>query len=693
MTTLAFAGALLAAFALFLLHAAAAAAFTSDLRGRGTTRLLALALVMAFSATAAFQWLLAMHRFFLTEALVLSALYAASAHVYLQRTRRAWSHVLAALRRDAAHLARLAMPREPMARAVAAFALLAAALVAARAWLLPPLAWDTLTSHAPKASLWVQTGAPIRVSAPGGWGFSVYYPGGSETLMAWAMLPFHADFALGLLDVGAWCALALATFVAARTLGLRARDARAVAVATAFLPVALHETGSSYAELLLSAQLAAAWVFTVRAWRDRRASDVLLACFALGLAAGTKLTALPIVAVSAGGLLLRASGPAFTAGLAAIALCVVPGWLTNLDETGYMLARTPVQVFGFALGEASDALRAYLDRPALVHAGLATELAAWRTMFAWPWQPGLHLDALTLVFAVLAPFGVWRLARRDRAAAALAAVFVLAVVLPFASDGFRVIRLLWAPSNARFLLPVAGLVLALGLRALAPRSRVRTFAVAVLLATALVHAVVVVRAWPAFEWPGVSLALACLALPVLVVLASRRLPVVGRAAVVVLALLAAGLLQQGNRRAFREDAWSRSRVMGPVPRTWLPAAMMLDTLRTPARIAVTSGPAQDADQWFLQPLLGERLQHRFEYVPVTRTGTIVDWFAPLERQEPADEAAWRARLDERAITHVMCFAPRATELPWLEADATHFRVLAGDRRTWGLYERIAPRQH
>jgi hypothetical protein len=206
-----------------------------------------------------------------------------------------------------------------------------------------------------------------------------------------------------------------------------------------------------------------------------------------------------------------------------------------------------------------------------------------------------------------------------------------------------------------------------------------------------VHALVLVRAWPAFEWPGIALSALLLALPVLVWRAGSRWPLAGRAVALVLALIAVGLLQHGQRRMTREDAWSRSSVMGRVPRNWLPAAMVLDTLRTPARLAVTSGPARDADQWFLQPMLGERLQHRFEYVPVTRSGTIVDWFAPPERDEPADEAAWRARLDERAITHVLCLAPRATELAWLEADAAHFRVLAGDRRTWGLYERSALR--
>lgn len=691
MNPFAFAGAVLAALALFLLHAAAATAFTSGQRLRGATRLLGLCVTIAFSATAAFQWLLAMHRFFLVEALVLSALYAVAAHLSVRRTRRSWNGVMRELQRDAAHVTRLCAPRSPLARVVAVLAVTAAALVAARAWLLPPLAWDTLTSHAPKAARWVQTGAPIHLPAPGGWGFSVYYPGGSETLMAWAMLPFHSDFMLGLLDVGSWLALVLATFVMARTLGLRARDARGVALATAFLPVALHEVGSSYAELLLSAQLAAALVFTVRASQHRRGADVFLACCALGMAAGTKLTALPVVALFAGWLLWRVSGPAFTAGLAAIALCVVPGWLTNLDETGYMLARTPVQMFGFALGEASDALRAYLDRPALVHATAATEWQAWLAMFAWPWSTGLHLDVLTLALACLAPFGAWRLARRDRVSPALALILVLAVVLPFASDGFRVIRLLWAPSNARFLLPVAGVALALGVRAFAARSRARTLAMGVLVAAALLHALVVVAAWPAFEWPGVGLTLVLLLIAAFVLRASARLAWPLRATALLLVACGVCVVQHGARRMIREDAWSRSSVMGSVPRTWLPAAMELDTLRTPARIAVTSGPAQDCDQWFVQPLLGDRLQHRFEYVPVTRTGTIVDWFAPPERSEPADEAAWRARLEERAITHVMCFAPRATELAWLQADAEHFRVLAGDRRTWGLYERVLPR--
>jgi hypothetical protein len=47
--------------------------------------------------------------------------------------------------------------------------------------------------------------------------------------------------------------------------------------------------------------------------------------------------------------------------------------------------------------------------------------------------------------------------------------------------------------------------------------------------------------------------------------------------------------------------------------------------------------------------------------------------------------AWRMRLAEQGITHVMSFAPASIELGWMEHSPDNFLRLVGDDGVWGLF--------
>jgi len=57
-----------------------------------------------------------------------------------------------------------------------------------RVSLMPPLSWDALTYHLPKAALWAQKGCFTYIEAPGGWGFTQSYFAGGSILPSYIIL-------------------------------------------------------------------------------------------------------------------------------------------------------------------------------------------------------------------------------------------------------------------------------------------------------------------------------------------------------------------------------------------------------------------------------------------------------------------------------------------------------------------------
>jgi hypothetical protein len=125
----------------------------------------------------------------------------------------------------------------------------------------------------------------------------------------------------------------------------------------------------------------------------------------------------------------------------------------------------------------------------------------------------------------------------------------------------------------------------------------------------------------------------------------------------------------------------------------LEAAVIVDGTQTSHRIAVTSGPWQDLDNWVVYPFLGRALQNQVRYVPVSRDGAIHHFGLGSLNDEyvkTADLARWEARLREQAFTEVMSFRPRSIELTWMESHPTQFRRLAGEAGDWGLFAVLDP---
>jgi hypothetical protein len=156
----------------------------------------------------------------------------------------------------------------------------------------------------------------------------------------------------------------------------------------------------------------------------------------------------------------------------------------------------------------------------------------------------------------------------------------------------------------------------------------------------------------------------------------------------VLALSAGLLLLRDLRAESRGTLMLSDFALHDVPRYWVNAALSLDDPAQTRRIAVTSGPWQNADNWFAASFLGQALQNDVLYVSPLRDGTIPHFgLGDLNYRiaRDADADAWIARLRARHITHVVSFSPAALELGWMRVRSGQFRQLHGDSN-WGVFE-------
>jgi hypothetical protein len=339
-------------------------------------------------------------------------------------------------------------------------------------------------------------------------------------------------------------------------------------------------------------------------------------------------------------------------------------------QTGYPLGTTPVSVAGVPLGKITDEVRFYVDRPYYAYQ-LDAELKVLRKAFALPWQDSwqgsYHCSAASLLPMLL---GAITLALpKSRGVAGWVLLSIVPVTLfNVYQPSFSVVRLCWAHLIGRFLFP---LVAVLVLYAVA-NARPKPLAVALnlyLLVTTAVH----VDSYFLYGWSDVDRTIvattALLSGAVLVRIARRR-PAALRPALVMLTaatLLAAAYWKEADRLSFLR----RNQTDG-VPFYWLPAVEELHENREPLRIAVTAGMLKEACNQIIYHFLGAGLQNRLCYIPLTEDGHIVPQ-APKYAGTQLSFDAWRRRLIENKVTHVIALLPESVEVRWMTKAPEQFR--------------------
>ncbi|MFX0133342.1 MAG: hypothetical protein ACFFDN_06850 [Candidatus Hodarchaeota archaeon] len=574
-----------------------------------------------------------------------------------------------------------------------------AILTCLRTAILPLLGWDSLTYHGVKAGMWVQSSKHTLMMAPGGWGrYRTFFAGG-EIFTAWAMLPFHSDLLASVVDAIEWLFLGLALYALSRELGIRSRF-RLIAVAyILFIPALWLSIGSGYVEPSLNLALMLGLLFSIRFMQYQSGCFLLLCSMAFGVAGGIKITALPILALvwltffivflfnRSDLIILRRW---ILLSILAIILALGPWFMRNLQETGYPLDM-PVKIAGLKLGQTSKVIKWYQDRPGLPSYNLRAEINALSKMFRLPTKVSPHLSIISLLPLIISLIILFRMTHSNKKIPILMIGLIFAVLISFYYPGFSVVRIIWAPVTGRFLLPIICPAVIISFSWCKSHSKKSDLYALFLSFITLIHVLTLAfYGWAPFEIIAIFLMILVLFI-LTIVIKYLTIKYSTKSIVVGVAILSPLLLLPPLnifRNQTRYHAALQSTVLHPIKKYWVNAARLIDTPNISHRIAVTSGPHQNADNWFMYFFMGKKLQNRLYYIPITENGNIIDFGLDGERERNGVFSKWLSRLYKKEITYVMSFSPKSLELSWMEDKSELFKRLVGDGKSWGLYEVI-----
>ncbi len=648
------------------------------------------------AATLAFHLLMALRQFNVGAALVVVALLVVAVHAGLLRLPEFLREVAA----DVGSVLRLGSWHRHGWRIVPAVVFgFCVVLTAAKTLLIPPLGWDALTYHATKAALWVQSGGPATLPAPGGWSCFALYPGGAESVLAWAMLPFHSDLLAPFSTALVWVSTGLVVYAGCGVLGLSRWNGLMTALFVLFVPTVHRAAGACTIEPMLALATAGVLLAGSLYFQSREPAPLVLGLALLGVMAGIKIHGLILAAFGAAIFLAGVLGDPsagrahlkwYLAGGLLALLAVAPWWVHTARLSGYPLSPIPVKLLGITLGQENGAVAWIGNQPNVV-SNWRTELGALAQIFSFS-EAAPRLGPFMLLPVLLFPAGIAAIARRNRWAAWLAVVLAAGALLGYFHPAMTAVRLRWIDSNSRFLLPLVPLAAVVAAVAFRDHPRLALLYSLTLGAATLIHAAREVFWGVAGPLPAMMplLALLLVVLGIAVVRLSRT----AAAAVCAAALVPLVLLPPLAvfRDAMRNEVYSNEKVMvwHYTLRYWSQAARLLDRPGSEVRIAVTSAPWQNHDNWMAYALLGRRFQNRLLYVPISGSGEILPFDGTENYQQGADYETWRARLLDQRVDYVMSFWPPSIERLWMQGHPDAFAEVSSGEK-WGCYRVVADR--
>jgi hypothetical protein len=564
-----------------------------------------------------------------------------------------------------------------------------AILVLARDLILPPLAWDTLTYHATKAAMWVQSGNIWLMSAPGGWSYQRSFPGGGELYQAWAMLPFHADIVVCVVDWVQWLCLMIALYSLGTCLALSRRLSLIAAIFCGFLPAVVFSVGACYVDILLALTFVLSAVFFIRLTTTTRPVYIFFEYLAFGVAGGVKLTAYPTMAVMIVLTVLyvlvkrhlsRSTFAALAGGLLCMALTAVPWLVQNSLETGFPFSPLDIKLGTIILGQPSQETIRFQEAIQQIPYSTSTEWQAFLDLFRFPlsfYAP--DFGVINLLFLAIFPIGMVIMVRKNPWFALGIFAIIASVVGAYAAPAFTVVRVLWAVANARFLYTSFFLIIMLSLYTI-NHSRWERFAQLLLCIPAVHFVMGAFHYWAPYEVG--TLAIVFVTIFVLgsgLVFLSRSLSYQATGAILIFALIAFFVMLDSLRSDIRYRA-GNSYFFHGFPYYWVQSAKLLDDEKHPHSIAVTSGVgfergAYRVPPWFMYMFMGSRLQNKIQYVPIAKNGDMVPLTPSAFRDVKANYRSWVTRLHQKGITDVMSFFPESLEFEWMKKNTDSFEPL------------------
>ncbi len=565
----------------------------------------------------------------------------------------------------------------------------------ARALLMPPLAWDSLTYHLVFAARWIQEKEIVGFNAPDAMDCYSHFPIFGEIPTTLFMLPFHGDFLVNLAQMPFLLLLSLGVFALGREYGLSKHLASVGMLCIICSPVVFAYATTAYVDTQSTAFIVAGAVFLLRYWKGGERLDSLLVVFCCGCALGIKLTTVYAAAVLIAFLLLRIGATRGRGRLVwvivhlAVLVAVGGGkYIHNLLETGNPIYPWALKLGPILLAHESGFVSFFTSlrgpgSPALDWAFLrATFSYAPSSLPLTPGPKFLFLGFLALLSAV----HLRRSASGSRWI--LLAVGLLPLLLFFSDFSLPalVVRRNWPYNTSRFIVGSLAALTVLGLGKLDPNRYVGKAALLVL------YGFLGFDLWSAnrtFLSPAIGFCVAgalfmLLAAGIAILSVRQESWRAGAAAALCLFILAtsssavtalAGYRSSTRLAHYRHHLELHNFPRGGYARSW----DFVERRGEGRTIAFTTGFRWPGHNWYLYPLFGSQLQNRVVYAGVKRRG---DWPTHLDSgmvREGADPRVWLDNLRLLNVDWVVVQLPPPVELSWIRARPSQFRLLFADR--------------
>ncbi len=546
-----------------------------------------------------------------------------------------------------------------------------------RAVVSPPMDWDFLTYHGPRAAFWVQEGTLVHgYDAVGSWQVYQAFPIAGDLLSAWSMLLPSGDAAVAPTWIAVWLAIGLVAYATIRCLdGSRLHAALGAAVAVT-IPGVFHHMSSGYVDNAVALALLAGTYCFAQAEKTRTPALATAAMVSWALAVAIKFTALPFLAL--GSLIWawlhlrdRAHVPiGWTAGGVGLICATALAWPLYLFVTlGNPLYPFWFSLFGVTFAGATEPAREVVEAAEGLSFVQAAVSFFWNGFYREPllhngFGPGGLLVVLVGAIGLVSRGLGGRLAFTATTGAALAFLgWILATRINY--PGL---------DEARYI--VAALILATISVARLSGRPVSGLLVAVL-------AVNLVYALP-WRWSVLDAVMVPLCLATGVAAAFIWRPKPGRspwqpAAAFLAVSLITALTIASHAREMYFIGLARDQHFNSGPVAFSASAQAYPIWNAiaedgPMVVAVTAGTWTRPTHWYVYPLLGSRLQHTLLHVP---TGL----YYPDERDAATmaeiDRAGrrWLAALEAAGADAVMVYAPDPVERGWIDANPLSFDLV------------------
>lgn len=551
-----------------------------------------------------------------------------------------------------------------------------------RAFILPPLSWDSLIYHLWLPAEWVKRNGLYLFHAPENWDTCQFFPLNWEIIAAWMFRFAGDDRFINLINYPFLLQMFGAFYGLSRTFGIAPSRAFLGGLALCFNAAVFSYVNTAYVENCMTAHLLTGYLFLFRALDVRSRTLLGISMAAFGLAVGTKLVAIPHLAVALLGVLYmyiskarRPIRPVIT-GLVLLGILLAASsfwYLRAWVHTGSPLYPYGMSIAGVRLFPDSAKHQKYQDFlfNKAVEVSRNVPVSAV-TPFLTLLPLATACGPLVLFLAPLIPWGLLRLGAGGgwgKMAILLAgAIFTMS---GYYSERMFPIRFLWAVSSSRFLLFPLAVMLISALACFSGRGHTAMIEKTVWVCIASSLLLQIPLSWNT-GWKFFNIIL----YSTLVAVALRGSlarsgpginPAIGACAWGIIVFLivwvgGAPFLQASLRHRALEMAYE----LHDFPRDQAPAWIFVDRPGCPFRISMSVGyDGLGGNNWFMYPLLGSRLQNTVFYTPITTSGEIVDTFlkVPEDVLPCGDRAAWLSRLRERA-DYLVLFHPFPPEAAW-----------------------------